>query len=270
LNTFRSTLHISWYSIDKIEVFCEIFFKECFSDNYNTLLSLFEREVALYHVNKNNKFHVFEAEKLLKSFLTIYEFVNRGMKGLLSGDITVNLITKSKDIFEKYLTELKNTEDEFVSLGLNPEDFYDSYFKINDTFITNNSSKKLTLNLSKHFENEGIHSGRLLYYVNLKHTQFLDTMQKKLYIKNNKKLNLEEINKILADKKLNTQLIFNDLYNEFVEVSIVNKLKTPFYGILHQEKENKDNLFRRQLMIEEGSFENANNSFAKIFMSLQE
>ena len=59
------------------------------------------------------------------------------------------------------------------------------------------------------------------------------------------------------------------MYNEIVEETINNDLKTPFYGIRFPNLENKHNLLRRQLLIEETSFENANNDFIKIFNSMQ-
>ena len=269
LTAYNSIKHINSYKIDKIEKFCSIFFTECFSDNYKSLLSQLEKEIAEVFSAKVQSFHTAEAKKILQAFLSIYEFIDRGMKGLLSGDISLNLLQKSQPLFDKYLKELKEIEDEFLKHGLNPNDFYDSFFKIDDSFYNNNTSKNLTMNLSKQLEHEGHHTQRLLYYVNIKHTQFLDSVKQKLYVKSDK-IDIEEIKKILENKKKETQHIINDLYNEISDAAIVNMLKTPIYGIINQERENKNNLFRRQLMIEEGSFDNANNHFVKIFSSLQE
>ena len=115
---------------------------------------------------------------------------------------------------------------------------------------------------------------RLLYFVNIKHTQFFDLFKSKITkIKIEEdaptKLDEEQIRSHLAEKKNKVQQIFNDLYNELADVGIVNELKTPFYGILHPHKENRHNMFRRQLMIEEGTFDRANEDFIKIFNSLQ-
>jgi hypothetical protein len=83
------------------------------------------------------------------------------------------------------------------------------------------------------------------------------------------RLTEEQIYNLLQEKKNKVQQIFNDMYNELADQGITNKLKTPFYGILHPHKENRHNLFRRQLMIEEGTFESANKDFVEIFNSLQ-
>jgi len=266
----KSIRYLNTLPTDKIPILCDIFFQECFSSDYKTMLSLFEKEVAQIYKNKDNEYIKPVAETIKTAFLTVYEFINRGMKGLLSGDISFNLIVKSTEVFEKHLKELKIIEEEFKKLGLDPNDFYESFFKIDDSFFKNNSSKKLTLNLSKHFEREGVHTERLLYYVNLKHTQFLDLLQTKIFVKNGDKLDKEQLTKILETKKIAVQHIINELYNEITDICIVNMLKTPINGILHKDSENQHNLFRRQLIIEEGSFDSAHNSFIKIFSSLQE
>ena len=159
-------------------------------------------------------------------------------------------------------------EEDIKKYGINPNDFYRHYFQIDLQFLKNNTAKNISLNLQKHFENQGIHSKKLLYFVNLKNTQFYDNIKKQITLKSTK-FDLEKATKYINNKKLYFQSILNDLYNEIVETTIINKLKTPYYGIPYTDKENLHNLFRRQLYIEEGCFENANNDFTRIFSSLQ-
>lgn len=194
------------------------------------------------------------------------------MKGLLTGDITSNLIINLKKIFEKFMKDIDSMEVDISQIGINPKDFYDNFFQIDLQFLRNNTSKNISLNLSKHFENQGIHTKSFLYYVNLKHTQFYDLLRNKVTVNNKDDLSKEELEvatNIINNKKLYFQSILNDLYNEILETTVVNKLKTPFYGIPYSEKENVHNLFRRQLYIEEGCFENANDDFTRIFSSMQ-
>ena len=206
------------------------------------------------------------------SLNTIYEFIDRGMKGMLTGDITSNLIINMKKIFEKYLKDIKEMEEDIVNLGINTNDFYNIFFKIDEKFLNSNTAKNISLNLSKHFEYQGIHTKKLLYYVNLKQTQFYDPHSEKVIYNTQDEVSKEDFQSsvnLINNKKKYFHCILNDMYNEILETIVVNKLKTPFYGVKYAEKENVHNLFRRQLFIEEGCFDSANEDFTKIFSSLQ-
>jgi hypothetical protein len=211
-----------------------------------------------------------QAKNITISFSTIYEFIDRGMKGLLTGDITSNLIINLKLIFEKYVKDIQQIEEELQYLGINPKDFYDKCFKINADFMKRNTPRNISVNLSKHFENQGIHTRKMLYYVNLTHVHYSDFYNE--YNNNKKDISIEEaerITNIVNNKKQFFSSILNEMYNHIVEITVINQLKTPFYGIPFPNKENINNLFRRQLFIEEGCFQSANNDFNKIFSSLQ-
>src|SRR5690606_33386659 len=60
----------------------------------------------------------------------------------------------------------------------------------------------------------------------------------------------------------------NNLYNHLQELSFVNNLKTPVNGILYPTKENSHNLFRRQLIIEQGTFDDATEEYLQILGDL--
>lgn len=274
-DSYKAICYLLEYQVDTVNSFCEIFIKEIFQDeNQGTeKLSFLLRDFLLTkgHISCSDSAHK-ESQRILNSILIIWEFLDRGMKGFLTGDLTYHLIKNSKVILEKYFRQLETIESEFSSIGLDSEYFYESFFKIDHKFYKNNRANNLVLDLSKYFESQGVNYKRLLYFVNIKHTQFFDLFKSK-YVINNKesdvKLNEEEIKSYLNEKKNRVQQIFNDMYNELVDCGIVNKLKTPFYGITHPEKENRHNLFRRQLMVEEGTFDRANEDFVNIFNSLQ-
>jgi DNA-directed RNA polymerase len=238
-------------------------------------MSLIYRDFLLTKGHSHcNEVALKESQRIINSLLIIWEFLDRGMKGFLTGDITYHLMKNSKLILEKISGQLETLESEFAIIGLDVEYFYESFFKIDHRFYKNNRANNLVLDLSKYFESQGVHYKRLLYFVNIKHTQFFDLFKSKYVIHNKNtgddgKLNEEEIRAHLNEKKNKVQQIFNDMYNELSDVGVVNKLKTPFYGIPHPQKENRHNLFRRQLMIEEGTFDRANEDFVKIFNSLQ-
>lgn len=270
-DTLNAVNFLNTFSIDMLQDFCKIFFRDVLNEKEENLsYFLFEylHNSEMYkNVNQNNLRVL--SKRILNSFMILYEFIDRGMKGLLTGDISYHLIAKAKPILETYLSKLKNIENEFIELEIDPEDFYESFFKIDNEFYKNNSSQNLVLNLSKHLENDGFQSKRLLYYVNLKHTQFFDLFKTQINRIGNQVVTSEDINNILNAKKQEVQQIFNDMYNEITKCAIVNQLKTPFNGILFPHLENKLNLFRRQLMIEELSFEQANDDFVNIFSSMQ-
>lgn len=200
------------------------------------------------------------------SFNTLYEFIDRGMKGMLTGDITSNLICSVKKIMDKYFKDIQEMESDLGELGIRLDDFYNFFFKIDKTFFKLNTAKNISLNLSKHFEDQGIHTKKLLYFVNLKQTQFFDNFNNNPF---SKRIAGKPEEQIVNNKKNYFQSILNDLYNDIFDEAIINSLKTPFYGIKYASKENKHNLFRRQLVIEEGCFEAANKDFTKIFTSMQ-
>jgi hypothetical protein len=278
-NSFIAFKHLNSYNAEILEKFCKKFVDNIFlyESNNKDLFNIFYATLMEYEkYNKKEQFYLIdESKKIVNSFLTIYEFLDRGMKGFLSGDISYNLITSSIAILEKSLTQLRAIENEFLEFGVEPQQFYDSFFMINESFYKNNSSNNLALNLSKTYEDYGETHKRLLYYVNLNHTQFFDlfkTQITKIMIRegiNMNKIDAQTIKNRINTEKQRVQEIFNDMYNELVDQGMVNSLKTPLNGVKFPEKENRHNFFRRQLMIEEDSFERANGDFTVIFSSLQ-
>jgi hypothetical protein len=257
-----------------VNYFCEIFFENVLvCERTDSIAKIYEKYLIsqdIYNIEKAKK----ESIKIVNSLFIFWEFLDRGMKGFLTGDITYNLIKLTRDLLDKAFSELEKIENDFTMMDLSPFDFYESFFKIDHRFYKNNKANNLVLDLSKYFESQGIHYKRLLYFVNLKHTQFFDRFKSKVSIEglienSDNKLKEEEIKLLLNEKKNKVQQIFNELYNELSEKGIPNKLKTPFNGILYPEKENKVNMFRRQLMLEENTFQDANKDFVDIFTSLQ-
>lgn len=190
------------------------------------------------------------------------------MKGFLSGDISYQLIKSSKEIIEKYIIEIEILEKNFSDSGLDPNDFYDSFFKIDKGFYTNNSAKNLTFNYE--LESDGLISKEKKYVVNLKTTQFFDSVQKQIKIKEKKNVKFEDIKNIIDKEKHKFHTIFNDMYNSIFDSTVTNNLKTPHFGIKFPHKENKDNLFRRQLILEDHAYESSLRKFKESFLKLTE
>ena len=151
----------------------------------------------------NNKELNQECGKILSSLVNLYEFLDRSMKGLLTGDISYHLIKNAKEIIEKAQLELKIIDEEFEKSGIEPHEFYESFFKIDDKFYQSNKTSNLTLNLAKNIDDGGHTNKRLLYFVNMKHTQFFDLFKTQM-----KKLSLvktdvseEDIKSMIDEKK---------------------------------------------------------------------
>ncbi len=218
------------------------------------------------HLNIEKKQNI--AKYIFESLLKIFEFADRGMKGFLSGDISFKLIKSSKEIIEKFIIEIEDLEKNFVELGLDPNDFYDSFFKIDSKFFLNNNTKNLCFNYE--IEGKDDLSPYNAYVVNLKTTQFFDTVQKQIKIKEKKNINFEDVKNIIDREKHKFQNIFNDMYNSIFELTITNKLKTPQNGIKFPHKENKQNLFRRQLILEDHAYDSSLRKFKEGFLKLNE
>ena len=75
------------------------------------------------------------------------------MKGLLTGDITSNLILHLQKIVDKYKKEIEETEEDLKNFDINVDEFYNEFFQINSKFLKTNTAKNISINLSKHFAN---------------------------------------------------------------------------------------------------------------------
>jgi DNA-directed RNA polymerase len=209
--------------------------------------------------NRNRLIH--EAKKVLKALFTIREFLDRGMKGFLTGDISFNLISQAKFVFRKYLDELKIIEESFIKKKIDPFDFYESYFKIDKKYFEMNANKDLVVNLAG-AEQEGVVRMDIKYHIDLKTMTFKEKYEKLTGLR-------DSANEIL-EIKTKVEGIINNLYNEIESVCFDNKLRTPVNGIPFPSKENNYNLFRRQLVVEQGSFEDASEEYLKMLESLND
>lgn len=262
------------------DIFCGTIIKtQNFSNNLNEFIENIGKTFPYLNKNQINKTYL--------SLIYIYEFLDRGMKGFLTGDICLSTIINMKKFLEKGLEELKNEEKEYEKLDLNVNDFYESVFKIDNSLYSMNKSDNLIINLSKIYENTGVFSNKLMYYVNLKHTQFANKLKDKLdYVvkssleeedkKNHNEteelksnsIKIDEIYSQIEEKKNIIQGIFNSIYN-----NILNSLddsRIPKNGIQYPENENPSNLFRRQLLVEEFSFIKSTDKFNSLLKNLQE
>jgi len=270
--TYNSSRFLNHLNASEIDEYCLIFIKNIFLEDsspekiINLIHKAFENNSKKEHLNPEKKQNM--AKNIFESLLKIYEFADRGMKGFLSGDISYQMIKATKETIEKYIIEIEDLEKNFVEMGLDPNDFYDSFYKIDKNFFSNNTTKNLSFN----YEIEGKdalfpHNN---YVVNLKTTQFFDTVQKQIQIKEKKYVKFEDIKNIIDREKHKFQNIFNDMYNSIFQLTVTNNLKTPLYGIKFPQKENKQNLFRRQLILEDHAYDSSLRKFKENFIKLTE
>jgi hypothetical protein len=260
---FSITYLNSNFSPKIIDTVTKVFINNVFDKDYNSLVGCIHNSLLEFEAFKVEYGYVKqEAKKILKALFVIYEFLDRGMKGFLTGDISYHLISQSQFVFEKYLKLLKPFDEDFIRKGIDPFDFYEAYFKIDQKYFEVNSSKNLVYDLAKQAENDPMINIDLKYHVNLKRINF-NTSYTKLTGLRDPGMEIEKIKKNVED-------IINNLYNDIERFCFVNPLHTPFHGIPFPSKENNHNLFRRQLVIEQGSFDDANNEYLKLLESLNE
>lgn len=270
--TYKCLEFLNKFSPKELDEYCLIFIKNIFAEEIETtdienmLYKAFDLNYNNLHLNQEQKQLV--GKKIFESLLTVFEFIDRAMKGFLSGDLSYQLIKNAKDIIEKYHKDLEDLEKNFTQLGLDPKDFYDSFFKIDKKFYTNNSTKNISFDYNLDSKNN-IHPSTS-YVVNLKVTQFFDSVQKQINIKDKINVKFEDVKNIVDKEKHKFHNLFNDLYNDIFEATITNKLKTPVNGILHPQKENKHNLFRRQLILEDHAYDSSLKKFKENFLKLTE
>ena len=270
--THKCLEFLNKFSPKELDEYCLIFIKNFFEEGVDSqqivtfLHKSFDSNYKNLHLNQEQKHLV--GKKIFESLLTIFEFMDRGMKGFLSGDLSYQLINNAKEIIDKYYKELEDLEKNFTQLGLDPKDFYDSFFTIDKKFYTNNSTKNITFNYN--LESKSVIHPNNKYVVNLKITQFFDSVQKQINIKDKINVKFEDVKNIIDKEKHKFHNLFNDMYNAIFEATVTNKLKTPVNGILYPQKENKHNLFRRQLILEDHAYESSLKKFKENFMKLTE
>ncbi len=271
-DTYKCLEFLNKFSPKELDEYCLIFIKNIFADGVksedviNQLYKAFVNNYRFTHLNENQKYLV--GKKIFESLLMIFEFIDRGMKGFLSGDISYQLIKNAKEIIEKYTKEIEELETNFTKLGLDPKDFYDSFFKIEKKFYANNSTKNITFDYD--LDSKSLIHPKHTYIVNLKVTQFFDSVQKQINIKDKINVKFEDVKNIIDKEKHNFHNLFNDLYNTLFESTVTNKLKTPVNGILYAQKENKHNLFRRQLILEDHAYDSSVKKYKESFLKLTE
>lgn len=271
-DTHKCLEFLNKFSPKELDEYCLLFIKNIFAEGVNSenivdlLHRAFDNNYKNLHLNQEQKLAV--GKKIFESLLMIFEFIDRGMKGFLSGDLSYQLIKNAQEIIEKYSKELEELEKNFVILGLDPKDFYDSFFKIDKKFYSNNSTKNITFNYDLESKSS-IHPSNT-YVVNLKITQFFDTVQKQINIKDKINVKFEDVKNIIDKEKHKFHNLFNDMYNSLFEATVTNKLKTPINGINYPQKENKHNLFRRQLILEDHAYESSLKKFKESFLKLTE
>jgi hypothetical protein len=270
--TYKGLEFLIKFSPKELDEYCLIFIKNIFAEGVDSqhivdlLHKSFDSNYKILHLNQDQKQVV--AKKIFESLLILFEFMDRGMKGFLSGDLSYHLIKNAKEIIEKYHKELEDLEKNFTQLGLDPSDFYDSFFKIDKKFYTNNSTKNITFDYNMEGKST-IHPSNT-YVVNLKVTQFFDSVQKQINIKDKLNVRFEDVKNIIDKEKHKFHNLFNDMYNAIFDVAVTNKLKTPVNGILYPQKENRHNLFRRQLILEDFAYESSLRKFKESFLKLTE
>ena len=213
------------------------------------------------------------AEGTLQSLTVVMEFMDKGIKGLLTGDLSIYTLQSIQSALEKYHSKLVMSSEELEAL-LEKRNEATKLHKMIQNFESpaNNSfnerDPQLVALQNVYLPDIGIdlpmRSKDASAYLSSRVSAAEIAKMKEKYntLQNNLK---EDIDR----KKTETSTIINDIYNEIAETAFsLDKYRIPYHGIKYPEYENPINLFQRQLKIEELSFELSHAKYKNTLESL--
>jgi hypothetical protein len=243
-----------------ITVFREdIFVSDKRSHITDKLIKIFNTELPSDTRSKFTQSQIVElSERVLQSLTVVMEFMDKGIKGLLTGDLSIYMIQSIESTLEKFNSKLLITTTELEELLVKQKEA-NKLFKIMEDFETQGNPMLETLNdnpvRNVNLKELGIDGHNfaemgLSKFETIREDAHIDKIRERYHsIQKNLR---EDIDK----KKNDSNIIINDVYNEIIETAFgLDKYRVPYYGIKYPEFENPINLFQRQLKVEELSFE---------------
>lgn len=262
---------------NSLQVFRDrIFDSELRNNILPEFVEILKKDLPSNQLKMLNKSQLHEiAEKMLQSLTIVMEFMDKGIKGLLSGDLTIYMIQSIETTLDKYHSKLILETGELQTL-FNKKREADKIYKLMLEYESPVKSELLTTGM---MNNEEIQHNVYLPNIGIDVPMYSNqevNMLKSSAESNNvtiaKKKHEEVLLQLSHDinkAKENTNSVINNIYNEIVETAFsLDKYRIPYYGIKYPEKENPINLFQRQLKIEELSFEMSHAKYKNTLESL--
>ena len=216
------------------------------------------------------------AEKILQSLTVVMEFMDKGIKGLLSGDLTTYMIQSIENTLDKYHSRLFSESQELQELfdkKRKADQLYTLMLKYENPVNVQKSSFDNTTNFQE--SNHEVYLPLIGIDIPMYSNESIEAFKNSNEfgdIKSAKEKHeevLADLRKEIDKKKESTNTIINDIYNEVVDTAFsIDKYRIPYYGIKFPDNENPINLFQRQLKIEELSFEMAHAKYKNTLESL--
>lgn len=257
-----------------IEVFREdIFYPEKRDKINEKLITVFKTELPAETLSKFSQNQLEElSERVLQSLTIVMEFMDKGIKGLLSGDVTLYMLQSIESSLEKHHSNLLLTSNDLEQLLLKQEEA-NKIRKMMENMKSPSKNKFYTQSNEK-FKNSvylpdiGIDVPMTTNQQSSAFTTHIDEANlERLQARYN--LLQEGLSQDISKKKTEINTVINSVYNEVLETAFgLDKYRIPYYGIKYPERENPINLFQRQLKIEELSFELSHAKYKSTLESL--
>ena len=213
------------------------------------------------------------AEKTLQSLTVVMEFMDKGVKGLLSGDLTIYMLQSIESTFEKHHGKLVLESNELEQLFQKKQEA-DKLYRLmleydnpigKELIFEGAAPHEVSLNFN--LANTGIDVPT--YSNDVNSSDFKQSQDQFNNAKEKHERVLIDLKKEVEKQKEKVNTVINNIYNELVDSAFgLDKYRIPYYGIQNPDKENPINLFQRQLKIEELSFEMSHAQYKNTLESL--
>jgi DNA-directed RNA polymerase len=221
------------------------------------------------------------ASDIAKACQILLEFMDKGMKGLLSGDLSALAVREIQKQIEAHLPKLLDLEGELASVQSKQalrvqKQVYEHYLRIepgklsqaaklkleqfqgSEYTLGNLSSMKRAAKMDEAVNFTGVEQQRLSGFQDLENLQQFLSQKQVADLKEESQQAEKRVQKVLEK----TNEVINGLYDAVAQkVFQLDSFLIPYHGIPQPQKENPMNLFKRQLKIEELSFELAHKKY---------
>ena len=124
LNLIHYNAMENWLSIFREDIFNN----EKRNEIVNKFINVLNKDLPKVQLSRFTKKQIWEiAERIIQSLTVIMEFMDKGIKGLLTGDLTIYMLQKIEATLEKLYNKLTQTSKELESLLLKREEAHKLY-----------------------------------------------------------------------------------------------------------------------------------------------
>lgn len=279
LDTYECVKFLNLIHYNAMEKCLSIFREDIFSNEkrhkiVSKFIAVLNSDLPKTQLSRFTKKQITEiAERIIQSLTVVMEFMDKGIKGLLTGDLTIYMLQKIESTLEKFSNKLVIVSSELESLLKKREEalklfkLMQDYQSLGSSHSGQNLKGSKTMNKNVYLPSIGIDIPMTSNDLN-SIMQGDDSDTKSNLLSNHMQVQ-KQLKEEIDKKKDESNLVINEIYNEITETAFsLDKYRVPYYGIKNPELENPINLFQRQLKIEELSFELSHAKYKNTLESL--